>query len=157
MRQWWRVWQKKRHAEIHPDEILIDSSNLPEFDRDQFEGRIERPLTRRSFALVGALLTLVSVGLMARAGDLQIIRGVAYAKVAEENQLAEEVIFADRGTIVDRNGVLLAYNARQSVEDEFAKRVYDEMPGLAHVVGYVKPPAKDFQGVYYRDEFIGMD
>ena len=41
--------------------------------------------------------------------------------------------------------------------DEFAQRVYAHYRGLAHVVGYVKPPAKDSSGIYYRDEFVGMD
>ena len=47
--------RKKRHREIDPDEIFIDSANAGEFDRDQFEGRIERPLGRRSFIAAGVL------------------------------------------------------------------------------------------------------
>jgi len=154
-RKWGR--RNKRKVEIHPDEILLDSSNLPEFDTDQMEGRIERPLGRGSFIAAGAILALMFAGLMVRAGDLQIARGAAFAKQAINNQLNETPIFADRGIITDRNGTPLAWNERSSTDDEFAARTYSKYVGLGHVVGYVKPPAKDSAGYYYRDFFIGMD
>jgi penicillin-binding protein 2 len=149
--------RKKIQTQIDPDEILIDSQNAGAFDRDQFEGRIERPLGQRSFLFVGVIVGLAFVGLLVRAGDLQIMRGVAYAKEAEDNQLSQQTIVADRGVITDRNGIPLAYNVRQSVTDEFAERMYASIRGVAHVVGYVKPPAKDSGGTYYRDAFVGMD
>jgi len=154
-RKWGR--KRKRHVEIDPDEILLDSSNLPEFNTDQMEGRIERPLSRGSFIAAGSILTLLFIGLLFRAGDLQIARGAAFAKQALDNQLTETPIFADRGVITDRTGVPLAWNDRSLVTDDFAKRVYANYEGLAHAVGYVKPPAKDSSGYYYRDFFIGMD
>ncbi|MEK7109579.1 MAG: penicillin-binding transpeptidase domain-containing protein [Patescibacteria group bacterium] len=152
-------WRKKhtRKVEIDPDEILIDSSNLPEFDTDQMEGRIERPLGRGSFVMTGAILALLFAGLVVRAVELQMIKGGAYAKQALENQLNETPVFADRGVIVDRTGRPLAWNDRTAVTDEFAKRVYADFQGLAHAVGYVKPPAKDSAGFYYRDFFLGVD
>ncbi len=162
--------------EIHPDEILIDSSNLPEFDRDQMEGRIERPFGRRSFIAAGAVVALVLILLLARAGVLQLVRGTAYAKMSEDNQLSNQVLFADRGIITDRNGTPLAYNSRTTMLDttdststnptegdasstpqEFATRVYADYRGLAHVVGYAQPPAKDSYGVYFRNTFLGVD
>lgn len=153
-----RRWRKKkRRVEIDPDEILIDSSNLPQFDTNQMEGRIERPLGRGSFLAAGSILCLFAILLALRAGDLQIARGATFAKQAEDNQLREEPIFADRGVITDRTGLPLAYNERENVEDEFARRVYAALPGLSHAVGYVQPPAKDSSGYYYRDYFAGLD
>jgi penicillin-binding protein 2 len=149
--------RKKIKAQIEPDEILIDSQNVAHFDRDQFEGRIERPLGRHSFWLIGSIVGISFAGLLVRAGDLQLLRGVAYAKQAEDNQLSQQTIVADRGVIVDRNGVPLAYNVRESVTDAFAKRVYSTLRGVSLVIGYVKPPAKDSSGTYYRDVFEGMD
>lgn len=156
-RRWRRLGKKRRTAEIDPDEILLDSSNLPEFDTDQMEGRIERPIGRRVFVAAGSILALSLVGLVVRAGDLQIAKGATYAKQAMENQLNQSPIFADRGVITDRTGVPLAWNERESVGDDFAKRVYAPLRGLAHAIGYVKAPAKDSAGFYYRDQFIGMD
>ncbi|MGC9602237.1 MAG: penicillin-binding transpeptidase domain-containing protein [Minisyncoccia bacterium] len=149
--------RKKIKAQIDPDEILIDSQNIAQFDRDQFEGRIERPLGQRSFLLIGVIVGISFIALVVRAGDLQLLRGIAYAKQAEDNQLSQQIIVADRGVIVDRNGVPLAYNVRESVTDAFAKRVYSTLRGVSLVVGYVKPPAKDSSGTYYRDVFLGMD
>ncbi|MDO8548463.1 MAG: penicillin-binding transpeptidase domain-containing protein, partial [bacterium] len=153
-----KLWRRKLRArEIHPDEILIDSENLGEFDQDQFEGRIEQPLGRRSFLSVAGLLALLLVLLAGRAGLLQLVQGSAYAQRAENNQLERRVLFADRGSIVDRKGVPLAYNELTNATADYAHRVYAPLAGIAHAVGYVKTPAKDAKGIYYRDEFIGMD
>ena len=152
-------WGRKtyRKAEIHPDEILLDAQTPAEFDTDQFEGRIERPLSRRSFVAAGGIVGLIVLGLLLRTGDLQVMQGVAYAKQARENQLEQKTIFADRGLLEDRTGRLLAWNDRANITDDFAKRMYATYRGIAHTVGYVKPPAKDSAGFYYRDAFMGVD
>jgi penicillin-binding protein 2 len=155
LRRWFR--KGKIRSEIHPDEIFIDSQNVSEFDTDQFEGRIERPLSRRQLAAAGAVVALAIVLLFARAGTLQVVHGAEYAEQAQKNQLAEQTIFADRGAIVDRNGVPLAWNEREEVQDDFAKRVYAGMRGLAHAVGYTRAPAKDSKGFYFRTSFEGLD
>ena len=153
------LWKRhtRRSTEIHPDEILIDSENAGEFDQDQFEGRIERPIGRRSFLTVGAILSVLLMALAVRAGLLELLQGTAYAQQAQNNQLEERVLFADRGALVDRTGLALAYNVRASTTEDFAARTYVNIAGIAHVVGYVRTPAKDAKGVYYRNEFTGMD
>ena len=149
--------RKRRQAEIEPDEIFIDSANLSEFDQDHFEGRIERPLGRRAVFAVLGLAAFFGLLYAGRAFDLQFINGTAYAKQAAENKLEEQVIFADRGEIVDVKNRPLASNTRASIDDDFAQRVYATYQGLAHVVGYTKPPAKDSSGVYFRNEYQGID
>ena len=149
--------RKKTHREIQPDEIFIDASNVSDLNRDQFEGRIERPLSRGSFVVSGGVLMFVFFLLLFRAGNLQIVHGKTFAAQAIENQLSQKILFADRGSIVDRNSVPLAYNERNNIGDDFPTRVYAPYRGLAHVVGYVKPPAKDSSGVYYRNAFFGVD
>ncbi len=158
------LWRKKRRirAEVQPDEILIDASNVSEFDRDQFEGRIEQPLNRRSFVASGVVLSLIFLLLLARAGDLQIAHGQTYADKARENQSSQKILFAERGIIFDRTGMPLAYNehvtnAGTTTMQPFSKRVYADMHGLSHVVGYAKAPAKDSSGVYFREAFVGVD
>lgn len=155
MFKWFRT--RRKNVEINPDEILIDASNLSHLDHDRFEGRIERPLGVRAFVLTGTVLGLMLGGLLVRAGTLQVLEGEAYAKQARENQLTEQVIFADRGLIEDRTGEKLAWNERDLPTDDFAKRLYASYRGLAHVVGYVKGPAKDSAGFYFRDRFEGVD
>ena len=147
--------RRRKQAEIQPDEIFIDSS--ADFDRDQFEGRLERPLRRRSFIMTASVVAILSLALLTRAGFMQMAQGATYEKMAEENQLAQKILFADRGVITDRTGLPLAYNERATLSDDFAARVYADIRGIAHVVGYVKPPAKDSSGVYYRNTFMGVD
>ena len=158
----WRMSRRLRgkgkiKTEIHPDEIFADSQNIQEFNRDQFEGRIEQPISRRAFLFFGGILVFLFVGFFARAGDLQLVHGVAYAKQAKNNQLTQHIIFADRGILVDRTDVLLAYNSRTSLTNDFASRVYADFHGLSHVIGYAQSPAKDSSDVYFRTTFTGID
>ena len=153
----WRMRRKsKRVVEISPDEIFADSSNLPEFDIDQFEGRVERPLSRRSIAGVGIFLVLLCVVYLAQAWRLEIAQGAVFAKRALQNKLDSTILFADRGEILDRNGNVLASNAIATSSD-FSDRVYTDYRGIAHVVGYAKPPAQDASGSYFRESSVGVD
>lgn len=149
--------RKKLRSEIQPDEIFIDSANISEFDQDHLEGRLERPLGKQSIVFVLLIASLFMVVYVGRAWNLQFINGVAYAKQAAENKLSDQMVFADRGIIVDRMGRELASNKRDAIEDDFAKRTYSNYAGLSHVVGYTKPPAKDSAGFYFRDSYIGID
>ncbi len=154
----WRNWfRRRRHsAEIQPDEIFIDSSNLPSFDTDQFEGRIERPIPRRSLYFLYAFFVLVALVLAGRAWSLEVIQGTAYAALSETNRLSNDYIFADRGIILDRNGVQLAYNSHEEAS-EVPRRMYSQTRGLGQLLGYAKAPAKDSSGVYYQDRFTGIE
>lgn len=148
-------------GEINPDEIFIDSSNLPKFDVDQFEGRLERPITKRTVVVVGILFAVIGVVYASRFWFLQINRGEAFALRSEANRLEQTDIFANRGVIFDRNGVELASNEQYKEGEneitDFAKRSYTTIRGIAHVVGYVKYPLKDKAGFYSRTEYIGQD
>jgi penicillin-binding protein 2 len=152
-----RFRRRKLTREIEADEILIDSSNPSDFNTDQFEGRIERPIGRRAMLSTAGIIALLMMLYVGRAFDLQYLNGTAYAKQAAENQLTEKVIFADRGIIEDRMGTPLAYNTLENVSNDFAKRTYATTRGLAHVIGYVKSPQKDTSGFYFRTSFEGVD
>ncbi|OGZ14339.1 MAG: hypothetical protein A3J08_02155 [Candidatus Lloydbacteria bacterium RIFCSPLOWO2_02_FULL_51_11] len=148
---------KKRHSrDIDPDEIFLDSSNLPQFDTHQFEGRLEQPIPKLSLALLWGFFVLVIVLFSIRLGNLEIARGESFARIAENNRLERVPIFAERGALFDRNGTPLAWN-EPLLGEEFAARVYNKMRGLAHVLGYVTYPARDTKGMYYKESFSGMD
>ena len=51
--------RKYKDQEIAPDEIFLDSSNLPDFDRNQFEGRLEKPITRKVVMITGILFAAI--------------------------------------------------------------------------------------------------
>ncbi len=125
-----------KNPEIYPDEIFMDSKNIPEFDTQQFEGRLEKPISRKTFKLFYAFLGLVAIFFLGKIFYLQIIKGSAFAERAEKNNLKQEIILPPRAVINDRNGVKLAWN-----EDEL--RNYINLPGFSHLLGYLGLPSKN--------------
>ena len=155
------VWKrntrkKKRVIELHPDEILLDVNNLPAFDRQQFEGRMEKPLTKQSFGVLLGVMVVIAVFFVGRLGILQIVHAQYYEKKSEQNSLNHIAVFADRGVIYDRNGVELAWNTPgNDVVPTF--RNYITQGGFASLLGYVSYPAKDSQGRFWQTRTIGKD
>lgn len=144
-------------SDIDPDEIFLDSSNLPDFDTQQFEGRIVSPISKTSVIFLGAFFVCVVAVFLWKIGTLQIINGKAYADVSENNHLAYTFLFPKRGVVQDRNDELLAWNVPNegSTTNDFIKRAYTNLPGLSHVLGYVKYPQADDSGNYYKTEYSG--
>lgn len=134
-----------------PDEILLDASNLPELDTQQFEGRLEKPIAQTNFRLLCGFFLLVLLVFLGRLFHLQVLRGEAYATRAENNTLRHWPIFAERGTIFDRYGKELVWN-------EPAGRRYLTENGFAHLLGYVSFPLEnEIRAGYYPKEMIGRD
>src|SRR3989344_780339 len=130
-------WSKRKnltHRGIEPDEIFLDSKNLPGFDRELFEGRLERPISPRAAYLFFVAFLGVAFLFVLRLGDLQIARGEELRSRADTNRLVRVRLPAERGLIYDRRGKELAWN------DPDVRR-YSALAGLAHVVGYVGYPA----------------
>lgn len=147
-------------SDIAPDEIFLDSKNLPEFNTQQFEGRLEKAIPKKSVFLLGAFFLVCAFIFIYQLGNLQIIKGEAYFKKSENNTLMKQPIFADRGLIYDRNGVLLSWNTwDKNNVDKFSApvRSYTALSGFGLLLGYVSSPAKDSSGNYWQDSFIGKD
>lgn len=148
---------KSRAQEIDPDEILIDAENLPAFDVYQFEGRIEKPITLRAVAFFGSVILVLVLVLSYRAYALDIRDEAVYTLESDQNSLEDTTVFANRGAIFDRNGVPLAWNTIDPDENTFSARSYATTSGLGLLLGYVKYPAQDKNGNYYRKDFTGVD
>ncbi len=147
--------KRRRNIEINPDEIFLDSRNLPEFDVHQFEGRIEHPISQKSVLFLGSFFLVIAVVFVFRIGDLQISSGSYYENLSKRNSLRHTPIFSERGVIYDRNGVELACNTPS--DNNFSKREYINANGLSHILGYVSYPKKDKSGFYFQEEFKGKD
>lgn len=149
--RWWK--KRYRDTEIAPDEIFLDASNAPEFNRERFEGRLEKPLPASSFFLLTIGLSILFGILFLRAWNIEVQNGARYAEESAHNSLDVTTIFAPRGIITDRFGVMVAENVEK--EDGSVERHY-VFPALSQVIGYVSYPKKDSKGVYYDRDLKGV-
>ncbi|MCH7883168.1 hypothetical protein IIA95_02010 [Patescibacteria group bacterium] len=130
---WWRKSKNFLRKDIEPDEIFLDSTNLPGFDRGIFEGRLEAPISRHSPYLIFALFVLGLLVFVFRLIDLQVVQGADFRRYADSNRLVRVRLPAERGLIYDRNGRELSWNEPNT-------RAYFSKSGLSHVLGYVSYP-----------------
>ncbi|MFA6256915.1 MAG: penicillin-binding transpeptidase domain-containing protein [Candidatus Paceibacterota bacterium] len=154
----WRIFRKNNRREnnfVEPDEIFLDSKNLANFDRQQFEGRLEKTIPKKTIIMLGGLFLFICMVFGARLVYLQVEKGESYFSRSQNNVLEKVIIFADRGIIYDRNKVELAWNKKDE-EEAVPTRAYIS-PGFSHLLGYVSYPAKDKSGNYWQGEFIGKD
>lgn len=161
MKNWFKktfgLWHKRNYQEIAPDEIFLDSKNLPDFDIYQFEGRLEKPIATKVFSLFYSVCFLIAVIFLIKFGSLQILNGDFYKNKSENNKLRQILIIAPRGNIYDRSGELLAWNQKSEVDEDYPLRKYTTKEGLSNLLGFVKYPAKDKSGFYYTEEFLPKD
>ena len=147
-------WKKKKiYLEIDPDEIFLDSKNIPLFDRHQFEGKIERPIGLSSVLFFSICCVLVGIIFTVKVGILQIKKGEYYSVLSEGNSINAKPIFAERGVIYDRYDRELAWN--EQGDTDFLKRKYVDGGGFGLLLGYVSYPAKDKSGNYWRFDSEG--
>lgn len=150
-----KFFRKNYDQKIDPDEIFMDSTNLPGFDTYQFEGRIEKPILDRTFWLLGLSFFAVIIVFLGQTWNIQINKGEMFAELSSNNRLRHTLVFSDRGIIYDKNNVALAWN--EVGEEEFSLRKYTETPGFASLLGYVSYPKKDSAGFYYDETIEGVD
>lgn len=144
---------KIKNTFIEPDEIFLDSKNLDNFDTQQFEGRIEKAISKKTINYLGIFFILIIFIFGARLINLQVQNGDAYRKRSENNTLKKTNIFAERGVIYDRNKEKLAWNKKNEDASVYTRAYLS--PGFSHVLGYISYPAKDDAGNYWQNEFIG--
>ena len=161
---------KKATSFVEPDEIFMDSKNLENFDSQQFEGRIEMQISKKTVMFLGIFFAILFLSFSSRLGFLQIKKGEAYLKQSQNNTLEKQIIFADRGIIFDRNKVELVWNKKDGLSATNTTTLADKQtqnysssirkyksPGFSHIVGYVSYPTQDKFGNYWQTEFIGKD
>ncbi|MEI6842964.1 MAG: penicillin-binding transpeptidase domain-containing protein [bacterium] len=148
---------RKRSSSIDPDEIFLDAKNLPDFDTNQFEGRLEKPIGRNIFSIFFFIILACGALYLYKVWSLQVVHGDDYKTKSENNRLHNTLIFADRGVIYDRNNNPLVWNTLGASTSEFSLRQYATSTGLSHILGYIKYPTKDSNGFYYQDKYDPRD
>jgi len=155
-----KIFRQRRYTknrDIDPDEIFLDSQNLPDFDVSQFEGTIEKPIPKSTLKALLSFLLLVGVLFGWKVWDLQVVQGEELRQRSDNNSLRRTFIYADRGVIMDRNSTPLVSNNINPDSEDFSLRVYEGGAGLSTVLGYIKYPTKDSSGFYYQTKFEPKD
>lgn len=148
---------KKNSQELFLDEVFLDSHNSPNFDTQQMEGRIEQPIKKNVPLFVGIFFVIVGFLFTGRLYALQLGDGEHYFNLSVRNSLDRDIIFAERGVVVDRNNIELVWNERSGEEgQEFTHRRYTTNPGFGNLLGYVSYPQKDKAGFFWKTEFEGV-
>lgn len=147
-----RLFRRSRNTHyIDPDEIFLDSRNLPSFNTQQFEGRIESPISKRAVYLIALFFLVIGLIFTYRVGVIQVVRGGEFAKRSDDNKLNHTPVFPDRGIVYDRKGVELVWND--------GGRKYIDKPGFGHLLGFVGYPTeaqiKEFK--YDPKQPVGRD
>jgi len=141
---------------VDVEEVLLDASNIPEFNRERMEGKRELPLRKKSIRTVWYIFLVITLAFLAQIYSLQIVKGEEYKAIAENNRVDKAIIIAERGVIYDNQGEMLAWNeADESGEYDFPIRAYTDRGGLGQVLGYVSYPKKDTSGFYFRTDYLG--
>ncbi len=115
--------------------------------------------TRISFFSIKIISFFVLFGFSAflcRAYYLQVNKYDFYAGKSDTNQFVSSPILPTRGSILDRNGEVLAKSEKVDGEDYEYERKYTERVGFGHVLGYVNYPQKDSSGVFWKNNFEGV-
>ncbi|MEA4910746.1 Peptidoglycan D,D-transpeptidase MrdA [bioreactor metagenome] len=149
---------KKRQSggEINPEDIFMDSSNLPGLDTERMEGTFDRPISSFMEFLPLFVLIIVFSIFSYRLFTIQIQNYDFYKEKSDNNRYNAKLIIANRGEIYDRNGEILAKNTNVPYSD-ILKREYIETPGFSNFLGYVSSPKKDNLDNFWQDTYIGKD
>ncbi len=148
----------KSKNEIEPEDIFLDSSNLSNLDDDSFEGRFEKNISHKSFYFFAIISILISIFFIYTLFKHQVINHKYWDNLASNNYIKKNLIFANRGVILGRNGEVLAWNEdATSTENKLfiPKRFYVTGAGLSSTLGYLSYPKKDAKGVFWQSDYKG--
>lgn len=142
--------------QVDVEEVLLDASNIPAFNRARMEGKRELPLAKRSVRTVWFLFLCIAGAFLTQIFTLQVVKGDEYHAISENNSVDKAFIIAERGVIYDRRGEMLAWNeVDESGEYDFPIRAYTDRLGLGQVLGYVSYPKRDARGFFFRTDYLG--
>ncbi len=148
---------RKRYTnQVDVEEVLLDASNIPAFNRGRLEGKRELPITKRKVYTLWFLFLGIALVFLFQIYTLQIVEGKEYRIIAENNRVDKALIIAERGVVYDRRGEMLVWNeVDKSGEYDFPIRAYTDRSGLGQVLGYVSYPKKDNRGYFFRTDYLG--
>ncbi len=102
---------EKSLTELEPEEIFLDSQKKNRQEKgEETEGRIEPPLKKRTFIILGIILTFVFLVLLSRVSYLQVFKSDYYLSLAESNRIRIYPLRPPRAIIYSSSGEQLVEN-----------------------------------------------
>lgn len=175
--------KKNKNRELYPEDIFYESLNMSNLNKDKLEGNFEKMISFKVYMLLGLMFILIVFLFVYKIYILQIQGFESWFLKSHGNFTKEYPLFANRGSIKDRNGILLAWNVeginnskssflnndfnkdgtKVNNIDEFMKglnnnikREYIKDYGFSNVLGYYVYPKKDSKGVYWKEYGHGV-
>jgi len=119
-----------------------------------FNDLLEKPLKKKIFNFYIFSLFIIFIIFIWKLYSMQIVNNENFLTKAKNNFIKSEVLFSDRGIILDRNNIELVWNENKT-NREFSERKYLENIGLSHILGFLSYPKKDTSGNYFTKEYSG--
>ncbi len=146
--------RKKQHFNF--EEALQDSNFLGSDGKSVFQSRIIQRMNAKGIYILSGLMVLVFGVFAFFSYKLQVLEHLKYLQKSNNNQFVSVPILPTRGSILDRNGEVLAKSQKTEESVDGFERIYTERQGFGHVLGYVNYPQKDSSGVYWQNNFEGV-
>lgn len=147
---------KKRKYNLDFEEVIQDFNFSKISSKEMYENKIVGQIGKNGLYVVSFFITLVFVIFLAFSFKLQILEHSFYQAKSDNNQFVTVPILPTRGSILDRNGEVLAKSEKTKNEENGFERVYTDRLGFGHLLGYVKYPQKDSSGIYWQNNFEGV-
>lgn len=101
---------RTRSGAVDPEEIFMDAALIASDPAGAFDGKMERPVGRRSSFWFLCIVSCAFAYLAARSFSLQVVSGDDLFLQSQKNRFASRVLLAPRGIIRDRRGEALVEN-----------------------------------------------
>ena len=150
-----RMFKKRRELRhVHLHKTYIDKViSGAEFSVRDGEGHIRRSIAIHQLYWIGVVFALLVLVMLIRTGYLQVATGGEYTRISKNNSFDRIVVLPIRGSIYDRHGTPIAWNAGET-GDAVPERKYPG-PGFSSLLGFIRYPKRDASGGYYRQETEG--
>ncbi len=150
-----RLFRKRRRIQpVHLHKTYIDKTiSGEEFSVQDGEGHLHRSIALHQLYWIGAVFALFVLVMLGKTGYLQIVVSEQYTQISENNSFDRVAVLPVRGTIYDRNGTPIAWNAGESGDPMPERRYFGE--GFSSLLGFMRYPKQDAMGTYYRQETEG--
>ncbi|MFC1595037.1 penicillin-binding transpeptidase domain-containing protein [Patescibacteria group bacterium] len=151
--------RKKGSEDLDFEEVLFDTRDDLEMERESMEGVMEKPFSKYSFYILGLVLLIFGILLFMRIFWLTVIQGDELFIRSESNRIDKEIIQPVRGLIYDRMGHPLVENIWIE-EGEVLKREARDPMAYSHLLGYIGEPSRkdiEIDSDITKFQMIGKD